>query len=226
MSVKPPSFYEKDIERWNEIKFKKALEDRKQAKALLLKAKQDLSNLTTKNANILAPNPEDTETGKVKVFSPPKRRMSRQSNYNFCNVDFNYKGDTGVVSHLVNHRIGVTSPNKVQLDYEINLRGYQCGTTFKAKEPWMFPKPKNFKAVEVDKSAFPYNSNTTFTSPRNSSKNLTAEMTALFNTENKPYKDTFRNFNMQSVRHSFVKGNMSLAGLQEEANLREMKPPS
>ena len=56
---------------------------------------------------------------------------------------------------MINHRVGVLSPNKVQLGYELNLRGYVCDTTFKAKEPWMFPKTKEFKAVEADKGAFP-----------------------------------------------------------------------
>ena len=68
--------------------------------------------------------------------------------------------------------------------------------TFKAKEPWMFPKSKAFKPFEADKSAFPYHSNTVFASPKNSAHNLTAEMTALFNTENKPYNDYFRPRNM------------------------------
>ena len=89
----------------------------------------------------------------------------------------------------------------------------------------MFPKSKAFKPFEADKSAFPYHSNTVFASPKNSAHNLTAEMTALFNTENKPYNDYFRPRNMQSVRHSFAKGNISLAGLQEEANLRTGKAP-
>jgi hypothetical protein len=35
----PPSFFEKDMEKWQKEKFQTALEDRKQAKALLLKAK-------------------------------------------------------------------------------------------------------------------------------------------------------------------------------------------
>ena len=62
-------------------------------KALLAKAKQDLNNMTTKNSNFVLPTVE--EGGSVsKVFSPPKRRMSRQSNLNFSNVDYNYIGDT------------------------------------------------------------------------------------------------------------------------------------
>jgi len=35
----PPSFYEKDLERWNHQKFEKAIQERKEMKQLLLKAK-------------------------------------------------------------------------------------------------------------------------------------------------------------------------------------------
>jgi len=73
------------MERWKTEKFKTAIEDRKQAKAILLKAKMDLNNLTTKNLNLREPDPE---TSSKSVFSPAKRRLSRQSNLNFSNVDF------------------------------------------------------------------------------------------------------------------------------------------
>ena len=115
----PPSFYEKDLERWNTQKFEKALKERKEAKALLLKSKQDLTNLTTKNMNLTG-----GEASGTKTFSLPQRRMSRQSNLTFSNVDFNYIGDTAVYSHLINHRLGGTGPNKVQLGFEVNLRNY------------------------------------------------------------------------------------------------------
>jgi hypothetical protein len=35
----PPSFYEKDMEKWNTQKFERALKERREAKALLLKSK-------------------------------------------------------------------------------------------------------------------------------------------------------------------------------------------
>lgn len=114
--AQPPSFYEKDMERWNQEKFKTAIEDRKKAKAILLKAKMDLNNLTTKNLNLREIDPEaapiNHTLSKTSVFSPAKRRLSRQSNLNFSNVDFQYIGDTAQVAHLVNHRVGM-SPNKV-----------------------------------------------------------------------------------------------------------------
>ena len=83
--AQPPSFYEKDMERWKTEKFKTAIEDRKQAKAILLKAKMELNNLTNKNLNLREPDPEASSKS---MFSPAKRRLSRQSNLNFSNVDF------------------------------------------------------------------------------------------------------------------------------------------
>jgi hypothetical protein len=59
------------------------------------------------------------------------------------------------VNHLINHRLGGPTPNKVQLGFEVNLRKYQCGTSFQAEEPFLFPRTKDFKAVEADRSAFP-----------------------------------------------------------------------
>lgn len=50
----PPSFYEKDIERWTSEKFKNALIERQLDKANMAKAHADLDNLTTKNTNVLA----------------------------------------------------------------------------------------------------------------------------------------------------------------------------
>jgi len=37
----------------------------------------------------------------------------------------------------------------------LNLRNYQCETTFTADEPFMYPATKTFHAVEADKTAFP-----------------------------------------------------------------------
>lgn len=68
----------------------------------------------------------------------------------------------------------------------------------------MFPGTKVFKAVEADRSAF-----TTMNSPTNAgSKNALLDQTP-----NK-YNDMFKSGNMQSVRHSFLPGNMSLTALQ------------
>jgi len=205
----PPSFYEKDMEKWNNEKFEKALKERKEAKALLLKSKQDLANLTTKNTNLVQSD------GSSKTFSMPKRRMSRQSNLTFSNVDFNYIGDTAVYSHLINHRLGGVGPNKAQLGFEVNLRNYQCGTTFKAQEPFMYPKTKEIKAIDADQSAHKYH--TTLTSP------LNAQSRVLSEGSDGVYNDKFKLKNVQSIRHSFVTGNISLTALQEASNLRVVK---
>lgn len=158
----------------------------------------------------------------------PKRRMSRQSNLNFSNVDFQYIGDTSSVSHLIKRHVGGAAPNKVQLGYELNLRTYQCDTSFKAVEPWMFPKTKIFKAVECDKSSFNMFA-TTVNSPTNSSKQeflLNSPSNSTSNAVSGPYNDLFRPRNMQHVRHSFTSGNISLSALREQANLRVDSVPA
>jgi hypothetical protein len=111
-NANPPSFYEKDLEKWTSAKFEKAIEERRQLKVILAKQKQDLTNITNKNMNLKTPEKDENHGGstmKTSIFSPPKRRMSRQSNRNFSNVDFNYIGDTGTVSHLIKRRIGGNS---------------------------------------------------------------------------------------------------------------------
>ena len=215
-NANPPSFYEKDLEKWTSAKFEKAIEERRQLKQILAKQKQDLTNITTKNLNLKTPEKEDggaastSKTMKTSIFSPPKRRMSRQSNRNFSNVDFNYIGDTGAVSHLIKRRIGGNSPTQQQLGFELNLRNYQCETTFKASEPFMFPRTRQFNAVEVDKSAFPM---TLPTSPKEGKSFAVIQ-------ENSEYDDMFKLRNMGAVRHSFLPGKMSLSSLQHESNLR------
>ena len=54
-------------------------------------------NMTTKNSNF-----------HKTAFSLPKRRMSRQSNENFTNIDFEYIGNTANVS--VKTRISDINP--------------------------------------------------------------------------------------------------------------------
>jgi hypothetical protein len=69
----------------------------------------------------------------------------------------------------------------------------------------MFPKTKDFKSVETDKSAFPYTSNTTINSPKAGAASESSSVV--------PYNDMFKLRNMQSVRHSFLSGNISLTAL-------------
>ena len=131
------------------------------------------------------------------TYSPPKRRLSRQSNMCFNNIDYNYIGDTSKVTHLIQRRIGGVSPNKGQLDHELNLRRYQCGTSFKVAQPWIYPVPKEFKAVIVDKSDFPLLQSNVSSSVLNSPKgikNMNSQlsdnkMSTLVLDHNKPYND-------------------------------------
>jgi hypothetical protein len=82
-NANPPSFYEKDLEKWTSQKFEKAIEERRQLKQILAKQKQDLTNITTKNLNLKTPEKEEgaaastLKSMKTSIFSPPKRRMSR-----------------------------------------------------------------------------------------------------------------------------------------------------
>jgi hypothetical protein len=75
----------------------------------------------------------------------------------------------------------------------------------------MFPKTKEFKAVDLDKA--PFASNTTLTSPLNSKSKVFSETSEVYN-------DRFKLRNIQSIRHSFLTGNISLTALQEASNLR------
>ena len=102
-------------------------------------------NTTTKNSNF--------NTSKI-TFA--KRRMSRQSNENFNNIDFEYIGNTAEVNHLIRQRIG-EQPNFQKLNFECNLRRYKSEGKFKGEEPWIYPKTKAFKqiSIQVDKGTFP-----------------------------------------------------------------------
>ena len=73
-----------------------------------------------------------------------KRRRSRQSNDMFCNVDFDYAGDSARFQHLVSRRKDLGLPNKQQLDFECRLRQYKNINGFYASKPWMYPNVKEF----------------------------------------------------------------------------------
>ncbi len=76
----------------------------------------------------------------------------------------------------------------------------------------MFPRTRQFNAVEVDKSAFPM---TLPSSPKGASSKTYEVIT-----EDSEYDDMFKLRNMGAVRHSFLPGKMSLSSLQHESNLR------
>ena len=54
-----------------------------------------------------------------------KRRNSRQSAPTFCNVDFNYTGNTAAVHHLISHARGPNNHAPSDLNFELNLRKWQ-----------------------------------------------------------------------------------------------------
>ena len=73
-----------------------------------------------------------------------KRRKSRQSNEAFCNVDFDYAGDSAKINHMIERRKDLGVPNKQQLDFELRLRTYKNYNGFYAPVPWQYPSTKDF----------------------------------------------------------------------------------
>lgn len=55
----------------------------------------------------------------------PRRRLpSRQSGANFTNLDFDYRGNSSEILHLLKIRENSGSPNVSQLCFELGLRNY------------------------------------------------------------------------------------------------------
>lgn len=76
------------------------------------------------------------------------RRKSRHSTNMPTMVDFEYRGNSA--GFLDKH---VHSHNKTQLDFELNLRGYEGVSDFKADSPWLYPAPKGFAPCHTLKHA-------------------------------------------------------------------------
>jgi len=53
-----------------------------------------------------------------------KRLPSRQSGANFTNLDFDYRGNSSEILHLLKIRENSGSPNVSQLRFELGLRSY------------------------------------------------------------------------------------------------------
>ena len=118
---------------------------------ILLKALQKLKGLSmsvgTKNANVLSGS---------RMSQEPKRRFSRQSAAVFTPIDFDYRGNTNSVNHLIK-RAGKHGKSPSVLNHELNLRCYESTTKFKAEEPWLYPQSKkHYDPVALDKPAFGY----------------------------------------------------------------------
>ena len=81
------------------------------------------------------------------------RRKSRQSTLAPTNIDVEYSGDSSKFHHLLHKRVGQTgSPNRSQINFEVNLRSYKKGTNFVAERPFMVPGPKRFENSEIYKN--------------------------------------------------------------------------
>ncbi|CAI2372727.1 unnamed protein product [Moneuplotes crassus] len=114
----PPSFYEEDLQKWDN-KFRESVKERKSFKQKYLK-----------DAKVgLEVGPGDKIMQLIQ-----KRRKSRFSTNNFNILDFETKG-LNSSSHLVKHGAR-GSPNKIQLNFECNLRDYRCKTNISHKSQW------------------------------------------------------------------------------------------
>ncbi|CDW71236.1 UNKNOWN [Stylonychia lemnae] len=216
-----PHFFDQDMQKWHQ-KFEKAINERTQRKKLMQTTHE--FNMTTKNSNF-----------QKSAYSLPKRRMSRQSNEAFLNVDFECLGNTNDYNHLIQKRVGGVHPNPVQLDFEMNLRNYKSQSQFKGNEPWIYPKTKKMKAVVTDKSIFPqiprlFKKKTDLKGEGEENGALssgdqrdTLEILDQKKAKIQPYNDVFRESNMGKIRHLFQKSNI-IQSMQWQANLRHWHP--
>ena len=101
-------------------------------------------NIGTKNHNIL---------NSSKAHQGPKRRFSRQSAAVFTPIDFDYRGNTNSVHHLIK-KAGREAKAPSVLNHELNLRNYESTTKYKAEEPWAYPRSKIYDPVALDKPSF------------------------------------------------------------------------
>ena len=109
----PPTFYNQDIERWNN-KFAKHIQERESFKKRYLR--QTELTCLTRNTNIKQGDDEAPATtkkagsvghdkNKPSLFGKVlKRRTSRQSNYAPGVIDFDYAGNSSTFQHLINER--------------------------------------------------------------------------------------------------------------------------
>ena len=136
-------------------KFVNARTERLKQKALM-KTRGFMTPLGTKNTNI---KPVD-EQGRPNSQMPQyRRRNSRQSNNNFCNIDFDYAGNTSQLTHLVKATVSNKPQTKLtreDLNWGMNLRQYQNSTLFNADTPFQYPRSReHFEPIaENTKTAF------------------------------------------------------------------------
>lgn len=105
----PPSFFEKDLDKF-QSKFQQAVSTRA--------AFKDTLNSLGQTTIVGTANQNATRIG-------ARRRNSRQSANTFCNVDFNYTGNTASVQHLISHARGPNNHAPSDLNFELNLRTWK-----------------------------------------------------------------------------------------------------
>lgn len=121
-----PSFYNEDIDKWMNQKFKNSQKTRQDAKSLLAKS-GCFNPLGTANQN--AKRPE------------LKRRNSRCSAPTFNHVDFEYTGNTAAVNHLIQHAKGPKNHAPSDLNFELNLRTWRAdSTSLKQERAFQYPQ--------------------------------------------------------------------------------------
>lgn len=61
-------------------------------------------------------------------------------------VDFEYTGNSSAIMNK-----HVSTHDQQQLNFELNLRGYEAIGEFKADKPWLYPAPRSFKPQQAMK---------------------------------------------------------------------------
>lgn len=67
------------------------------------------------------------------------RRKSRLSVASPSNIDIDYRGDSGKLSHIIRRSAGQS-----EINFGMNLRSYKNDTHFTAKEAFLYPQKKDF----------------------------------------------------------------------------------
>ena len=124
----PPSFYNDDIERYK-AKFLSTIEKRKLYKRQVEKVFKSMEgsnpgDLLDQQAQWHAAHISNSHFKKTMKKTKKNRLPSRQSGTNFTNLDFDYRGNSSEILHLLRVRENSGSPNVGQLRFELGLRSY------------------------------------------------------------------------------------------------------
>ncbi|CDW73622.1 UNKNOWN [Stylonychia lemnae] len=245
----PPSFYENDVQKFKD-KFQESIKRRLQLKKSLginqMLAEGNQGTIILQKGISHQVSQKSNRLSQSVVGGILKRVPSRQSNTNFCNVDFDYYGDTKEIAHLLKNRQS-GSPNLCQVQFETNLRASQPLTNIKHLKPWKYlPTSKVEKqdtiAVKNFSTIYRNNSNSVQdqdekTSNNSKSKNsidksLKNDLSQYQSSSNvtksgvskdisKIYKDKFKEKNANKLRHIFHDKNIGLDEKFWECNLRD-----